>query len=46
MPHWGKECSDVVWGEREGEPAAEGPNHGMEPTAYRCDVKVVRKEWS
>ena len=21
-------------------------NKGMEPTAYRCDVKVVRKEWS
>jgi hypothetical protein len=22
------------------------PNNGVQPTAYRCDVKVVRQEWS
>jgi hypothetical protein len=26
--------------------AETGPNHGLELTASRCDVKVARQEWS
>jgi hypothetical protein len=43
----GSAVQQLERGSRKGIPRqCAAPNKGMEPTAYRCDVKVVRQEWS